>query len=235
MIDIIAFDADDTLWHNEIYYARTEAALADLLAPYNQKEAAMDALFETEVANLHLYGYGIKSFALSMIETAIRLTGGQIQGREIQNIIDLVHGMLEAPVELLDGVDRVVSELASRCTLWLVTKGDLRDQQVKLEKSGLTSAFTTIEVLREKSPAIYQHMLDRHSADPHRFLMVGNSLRSDILPVLEIGGHAIHIPYHTTWAHEQVPVPQEFLDSYVQLPSVHHLPAYLQDLCPSGS
>jgi putative hydrolase of the HAD superfamily len=235
MIEVIAFDADDTLWHNEVYYARTEAAFARLLAPYGQEEGAADALLQTERANVpNYYGYGIKGFALSMIETAIRVTAGQIQAQEIQTIIDLAKAMLDAPVELLDGVADVIPDMAGRCTLWLITKGDLRDQQIKLTRSGLAEHFAAIEIVPEKSVETYRDLLARHGVAPQKFLMVGNSLRSDILPVLELGGHAVHIPYHITWAHEQVPVAPEQEAGYVEFATIRHLPPHVQALCRSA-
>jgi len=204
MLDVIAFDADDTLWHNETLYARAQAILWMLLAPYSDEESARQALYETEMRNLRLYGYGIKGFALSMIETAIQASRGRIGAAEIAQLIDLAQEMLEAPVELLEGVAEVVPALAVACRLMLVTKGDLRDQEVKLARSGLAPHFWQVEIVREKSAEVYRTLLGKHVIAPERFLMVGNSLRSDVLPVVEIGGNAVHIPYHITWEHEHV-------------------------------
>jgi putative hydrolase of the HAD superfamily len=231
ILDIIAFDADDTLWHNETIYANAQAQLAALLGPYSDEEHTHRALHETQMRNLRLYGYGIKAFGLSMIETAIGVSNGRIASQQIEPILALVKEMLEAPVELLDGVAEVIPVLAGSCRLMLVTKGDLRDQEVKLARSGLAPYFACVEIVREKSTEIYQALLARHGIVPERFLMVGNSLRSDVLPVIALGGHAVHIPYHITWEHEAVPVPEDAAEQYVELPHIGLLPAYVKGLC----
>ena len=204
MIDVIAFDADDTLWHNEPIFHATEAQFAEMLAAYHPAEWVRDRLFATEMKNLGHFGYGIKGFILSMIETAIELTEARVTGAEVQRIIQWGHEMLHHPVELLDGVRETVESLAGRYKLMLLTKGDLFDQESKLARSGLGEFFDAVEIVSTKNAATYGAIMRRHGVPPERFLMVGNSLRSDVLPALEAGAQAVHIPYELTWAHERL-------------------------------
>lgn len=206
VIDVIAFDADDTLWQSESLYFQAQCEFRELLAPYHGDNGVVDALYETEVGNLPYYGYGIKSFALSMIETAIHMTDAKIDGRDIQRIIDLAKEMLSAPVQLLDQVEEVLAALSESYPLMVITKGDLVDQEAKVARSGLAAYFSSVEVVSDKTPDVYRAVLEKHRLKPRRFLMVGNSLRSDILPVVSLGAQAVHIPYHITWEHEKVPV-----------------------------
>lgn len=224
--DIIAFDADDTLWENEPLYNSSQARFAKLLAGYVSIERIHAQLYETEMRNLRLYGYGIKGFALSMIETAIELTDRRVSGADIQQILDLAKEQLLAPTRLLDHVADVVAELARDYRLMLLTKGDLFDQESKLARSGLGAHFTHIEVVSEKTPATYQAIFTRYAVEPARFLMVGNSLRSDILPITLLGARAVYIPFHTTWAHELVHDDHD-RDGYVELGSIAELPALI--------
>jgi putative hydrolase of the HAD superfamily len=227
VIDVIAFDGDDTLWHNETVYAQAEKRFEELLAPYGGDDEVVDALFETEMANLPTYGYGLKSFALSMIETAIRVTNGRIKGWDIQQIIDLLKEMKQTPVQLLDNVMEVIPALAKSHTLMLVTKGDLFDQETKITRSGLAPYFAYVEIVADKTPDVYRALLEKHQIDPQRCLMVGNSLRSDILPVVAVGAHAVHIPYHVTWAHEAVTLQPGETGGYVELEHIGLLPHLL--------
>jgi putative hydrolase of the HAD superfamily len=231
MIDVIAFDADDTLWHNETHYLRAQNLFRELLARYGQGEWSKQALYETEMENLHFYGYGIKGFTLSMIETAIQLTGGRVQASEVQELLDLGKEMLNAPVQLLDHVGEVIPELAARCRLMLVTKGDLLDQESKLARSGLGGYFSHVEVVPDKTVEIYRALLAKHKIPPERFLMVGNSLRSDVLPVVALGGQAVHIPFEITWAHEDVAAQSGQTGSYVELEHIRLVPQYVEKLC----
>jgi putative hydrolase of the HAD superfamily len=231
MIDIIGFDADDTLWYSETLYARAQGQFETLLSRYSQGDGVLQALYETEMRNLPLYGYGIKSFALSMIETAVRLTDGSMKGADVLAILHIAREMLEAPVELLDGVAEVIPALAGRCTLMLITKGDLQDQEIKLRRSGLASHFSLVEIVYDKSVEIYRSLLEGHGIPPERFLMVGNSLRSDVLPVVELGGHAVHIPFDITWQHEQVAMPDAMLARYSELAHIGLLPPVVERLC----
>ncbi len=200
--DIIAFDADDTLWENEINYRRTEQIFKDLLTPYHAPAWIEERLFQTEMRNMQHFGYGIKPFGLSMIETAIELTEGRVTGAEIQVILDAVKRMLTAPIELLPHVAEVIPALAAQAPLMLITKGDLLDQESKVRRSGLAGHFRHVEIVSDKTEQHYADLLARHAIAPERFLMVGNSLRSDILPVLALGGTAVYIPHPLTWAHE---------------------------------
>lgn len=225
--ELIAFDADDTLWHNESLYNMTQDRFKELLAPFHDGEIVDHQLYETEMRNLARYGYGIKSFTLSMIETAIELTEGRVGGAEIRQIIDFAHTMLAAPVRLIDGIEDVLAVLGADYRLMIITKGDLFDQETKLARSGLADYFDLVEVVSNKRPDTYAGLLAKHGVDAHRFLMVGNSLPSDILPVLEIGGHGVHIPYHITWAHEVVDEAEVPDDRCATLEDVRQLPALL--------
>lgn len=231
MIDVIAFDADDTLWQSEALYFGTQEEFRRILARYDQGAWSKEALYETEIENLRFYGYGIKSFALSMIETAIHLTEGRIQGSEIQEIIDLAKQMLKAPIQLLDHVAEVIPRLAETCSLMLITKGDLLDQESKLARSGLGGYFDHVEIVPDKTVEVYRSLLARQGIQPERFLMVGNSLRSDVLPVVALGGHAIHIPHAITWAHERVEGMSEQSDGYEELEHIGLLPQHVEKLC----
>ena len=200
----IGFDADDTLWHNESIFEKTHERYRALLAHYHDAATVDRTLYATEMRNLELYGYGVKGFTLSAIETAIQLTSGKIRADEIQQLIALGQEMLAHPVELIEGVAPTLEVLAPRHRLLLITKGDLRDQERKLAKSGLFEHFRHVEILSEKDEAAYASVLRRHGIAADRFLMVGNSIKSDILPVLNLGAAAVYVPYHLTWAAERV-------------------------------
>jgi putative hydrolase of the HAD superfamily len=230
LFDLIAFDGDDTLWHNESVYQAAQQRLVGLLAGYADGETVMAELYQTEMRNLPAYGYGIKSFALSMIETAIRLSDGGISGAEIEQIICLAREMLTSGVRLLDHVEHVVRTLAESYPLMLITKGDLRDQKAKLAESGLAEVFQYVEVVTEKDCRVYRRLLKGVGVRPERFVMVGNSLRSDVLPVVELGGQAVYVPYHVTWEHEVVAGAQAEHDGYHELDDLGQLPALLQHL-----
>ncbi len=230
VIEVIAFDADDTLWHHEILYSRAQTRFQELLAPYHHGDGVVDELYQTEIGNFRYFGYGIKGFALSMIETAIRVTDGGLNGRDVQKIIDLAKEMLQAPVRLLDHVAEVIPELSESHALMLITRGDLSEQEDKIARSGLAPHFGHIEVVSDKTPDVYRSLLAKHRIDPRRFLMVGNSLRSDILPVLSLGAHAVYIPYHVTWAHEVVTVQPGESAGYAELEHIGLLPEFIQEL-----
>ena len=203
-IKVIGFDADDTLWVNETYFREAELEFAKLMAPYETANTIDQELFKKEIENLPLYGYGIKGFILSMVEMAIELSNQTVSSTTISQIIAIGKDMLNKPVELLDGVEETLKALSKTHRLILVTKGDLLDQERKLEKSNLTSYFHHIEVLSDKQDSNYSSLLEHLDINPSAFLMVGNSLKSDILPIVRIGAKAIHVPFHTTWLHEQV-------------------------------
>jgi putative hydrolase of the HAD superfamily len=215
--DLIAFDADDTLWHNERLYAAAQVKFQNLLVQYHTIEWIDDRLYQTEMRNLEHFGYGIKAFALSMIETAVELTEGRIAGSDIQTIIDIAREMLTADVELLDHVAETLAVLAQSYPLMVITKGDLRDQEMKISRSGLSRYFRHIEIVSDKNQEGYASLLRRLAVAPERFLMVGNSLRSDILPVLAMGSSAVYIPYHLTWAHETAALPSENQPGFYQM------------------
>ncbi len=228
--EIVAFDADDTLWANERLYIEAQAQFRQLLAHYHSPEWIDARLYETEMRNLAHFGYGIKAFALSMIETAIELTEGRVAGRDVQTIIDLARGMLGAEVELLDFVAETVPQVAATHPLMLITKGDLRDQEGKIARSGLAAYFRHIEVVSDKRRDDYAAILAHYGVAPERFLMVGNSLRSDILPVLELGASAVYVPAELTWAHETAEPPAASQPRYYQLAHLGQLPGLLAQL-----
>jgi putative hydrolase of the HAD superfamily len=230
--DVIAFDADDTLWHNESLFTITQAKFKQLLAAYHSDEWIETKLNETERRNIEHFGYGIKGFTLSMIETAIELTEGRISGAEIQEIIGYARAMLEAPVELLDGVGQTISRLASDYQLMLITKGDLFDQESKIARSGLGDYFSRVEIVSEKNASVYRAIIAKHRFDPPRFLMVGNSIKSDILPVIAAGGRAVYVPYHMTWVHEQVTDYDRA--SFLEIAHIGLLPGLLEEMAAEG-
>jgi putative hydrolase of the HAD superfamily len=203
-IKVIGFDADDTLWVNETYFREAEMEIQRLLSIYETPNQIDQELFKVEIRNLPIYGYGIKAFTLSMVEVALELSNFKVPNKTIEAILNIGKNMLEKPVELLDGVEDVLKELSQNYRLILATKGDLLDQERKLEKSGLTDYFHYIEVLSEKKEANYSRLLNHLNIKPSEFLMIGNSLKSDVLPLLNIKSNAIHVPFHTTWAYEEV-------------------------------
>lgn len=203
-IKVIGFDADDTLWINEPYYREAEQQFVQLVSAYGVKGDIAESLFKTEIANLELYGYGIKAFMLSLVECAIEMTEGAVTSKSINQILNIGKGMLQRPIELLDDVKLVLGQLASRYRLIVATKGDLLDQERKMKRSSISSSFHHIEVMSDKTEPHYIQLLEHLDIAPGDFLMIGNSMKSDILPPLNLGAWAIHVPYHTTWAHEEV-------------------------------
>jgi putative hydrolase of the HAD superfamily len=203
-IKVIGFDADDTLWVNETYFRDAEVSFAKLLEQFETLNKIDQELFKMEMKNLPLYGYGVKGFILSMVEMALELSNNNVSNKTIQAILDIGKDMINKPVELLEGVETVLKTLSKNYRLILATKGDLLDQERKLEKSGITEYFHHIEVLSDKQEGNYSKLLNHLDIKPSEFLMIGNSLKSDILPLVNIKAHAIHVPFHTTWTHEQV-------------------------------
>lgn len=206
-IKVVAFDADDTLWENETYFREAEAKFGQLLGKYIDTKDLNDNLLKIEIDNLPIYGFGIKAFMLSMVEAAIKLTNRQVSNEDILQIIAIGQEMLNKPVVLLTGVEEVLQSLQGKYRLVLATKGDLLDQETKLRKSGLESYFHHIEILSDKKLGNYQRFVQHLDIKPSEFLMVGNSMKSDILPILELGGYACHVPFHTTWEYEKVQDP----------------------------
>lgn len=203
-IKIIAFDADDTLWVNEPYFQETEHKFCALLEDFLPHHTVSQELFKTEMENLSLYGYGVKGFMLCMIETISKITDNKANIELVNRTIEIGKELLNKPIELIDGVEEVLKKLNGDYRLVMATKGDLLDQERKLINSGLENHFHHIEIMSNKRKEDYQNLLKHLDCKPENFLMVGNSIKSDVLPVLELGSFAIHVPYHTTWAHEQV-------------------------------
>lgn len=202
---LLAFDADDTLWHNEPFFDEAQDRFCELFQDYTSKQELLQLILQHQVKNLPLYGFGIKAFILSMMESALELTHQQLSGTATASIIQIGKDLLQQPVELLPEVEAVLQQLkAADYRLVVATKGDLKDQHRKLHDSGLGHYFHHIEVMSDKTVLDYQKMLGRLDIDAAHFVMIGNSLKSDVLPVLELGGTAFHIPYHTTWAYEKI-------------------------------
>lgn len=228
LYDVIALDADDTLWDNEYLYSEAKKKFIHLLSECQQADECERRLDEIEMGNVRYYGYGIKSFILSMIEAALELSQGSVAIEKIGAILGFAREMLSAEVRLIDGVGETLASLTQSHSLMLITKGDPAEQMRKIEDSGLGVYFRWVEVVADKSPVVYRGILERYGIQAERFLMVGNSLRSDILPVLEIGGHAVLVPYANTWTHEMNV--GEIAYEYVTLPDLRQLPGYVQGL-----
>ena len=228
MFDVIGFDADDTLWHNESIFTITQEKFREILHSYNT-ELVNQTLSSTQIKNLKLFGYGIKGFILSMVETSIELTNGEIKGNEIQKIIDFGREMLANPIELLPHVQEVIEDLSRKYRLLLITKGDLIDQETKIARSGLAEYFTGVEIVSDKNTETYEKILSRHEIIASRFIMIGNSMRSDIVPIVQIGGQAVHIPYYSTWDHEQK---HPYIDpkNFKQLKHIGLLPELIEEM-----
>ena len=229
-LPVIAFDADDTLWPNEPYFREAEKEMMKLLQPYYKGDDLMQHIYQQEIKNLHIFGYGAKGFTLSMIESAIELSEGRVGSSEIQEIIDLGKQIMTYPIELLDGVEDTLTTLREH-RLVLITKGDLFDQESKIARSGLASHFDAVEIVSEKDDETYSKLLERHKIKPENFWMVGNSLKSDILPIARIGGTAVHVPYESTWVHEQVETDASTRETYHELNSIRELPALIAKVC----
>ncbi len=224
-IEVVAFDADDTLWVNEPFFRESERRFCSLVAPWAAADEAVERLYGREVANMSLYGYGVKACVLSMVETALELGGETLPAEVVRGIVALGRDQLQRPVELLPGVRETLRRLQGRYRLAVVTKGDLLDQRRKLRLSGLAPCFDAVEVMADKDEASYGEVMRRLGVAPGAFLMVGNSLRSDVLPVLALGGRAVHIPFEETWRHEEV-APEEC--------ALHDIPALgtISELAP---
>lgn len=229
MIELVAFDADDTLWHTEDMFLDTQNQLAEILSHYCDPKTVHDKMHATEKANIGLFGYGIKGFTLSMIETAIGLSGGKVEASDIHKIVQMGKRMLDSPMRLMDDVEKVLLELKDHYTLAIITKGDLLDQTNKIEKSGLSHHFKYLEVVSEKDNDTYQNLFDSWSLPTERVMMVGNSLPSDVLPVIDIGGYATHIPYESTAIHERT----DKVGSghrFTHMDKISDLPAHLEQI-----
>lgn len=236
-IQVVAFDGDDTLWHSESHFVDAHQRFCALLAPYVEDRVLVDErVVTTEARNLAIYGYGAKAFTLSLIETALDLTGDGLTGREVRDILELGKGLLDHPIELLDGVAEVVAELAATGRrLIVVTKGDLFHQEAKVAGSGLADRFDRVEIVSEKDVDTYRRVIEAVEVDPTQFLMIGNSVRSDVLPVVELGAHAAHLPYVYTWELEHVPDADAARQGFHELSSIRELPALVERLSTDGA
>ncbi|WKD86917.1 Pyrimidine 5'-nucleotidase YjjG [Polaribacter huanghezhanensis] len=226
-IKVIAFDADDTLWVNETYFREAEQQFAKLLAAYETENKIDQELFKTEIKNLSIYGYGVKGFMLSMVESALEISNYKISQQKIAQVLQIGKEMLEKPIELLDGVEGVLKSLYGKYKLIVATKGDLLDQERKLEKSGLLKYFHHIEVMTDKKEADYQKLISHLDIKSKQLLMIGNSLKSDILPLVNIGASAIHVPFHTTWAHEEVSTKEQSITDYKTVKKLSEIRTFL--------
>jgi putative hydrolase of the HAD superfamily len=225
-LKVLAFDADDTLWVNEPYFREAEDKFCSLLEDYLPHHSVAKELFKTEMQNLALYGYGVKGFMLSMVETALRVSDKTVSIEIIEKAIQYGKDLLEKPIELLDSIEEVLHLLKKKYRLVVATKGDLLDQERKLKKSGLAHYFHHIEIMSDKQEADYLKLIKHLDVQPDEFLMIGNSLKSDIMPVLAVGGHAVHIPYHITWAHEKVEQPIEH-ENFRQITTIKEILPFL--------
>lgn len=201
-IKVVAFDADDTLWENETFFREAEVNFCELMKDFGSQEFVTRELLKTELANITWYGYGIKGFSLSLVETALRISNNKVNAYTIAQILQIAKTMLEKPVNTLKGVEETLIQLKQRYRLVLATKGDPVDQWRKLKKSGLEIFFEQVEIMTEKKEADYSNLIRKLGITPSEFLMIGNTIKSDVLPLLKIGANAIHIPFHTTWIHE---------------------------------
>ena len=201
-IALVGFDADDTLWKSEDYYRDAQAQFERIVGGYVDLADVGDRLYAVEKRNLALFGYGVKGMVLSMVEAAVEITDARISASDLHRIVGLGKTLLQHPVDVLDGVREAVQAIASDFPVVLITKGDLFHQEAKVRQSGLAELFRRIEIVSEKDPATYARLFEEFAVAPRQFLMVGNSLRSDIAPVLQLGGWGVHIPYHVTWVHE---------------------------------
>jgi len=231
LIEVIALDGDDTLWHSEHLFVDTQDRFRDLVRPYVElDDAGLDAqLLEVERRNLPLFGYGVKAFTLSLVETAIEVTDGRIPGADLQAVLDLGKVLIDHPVDLLDGVRDAVDVLTDTHRVMVITKGDLLHQETKVARSGLAELFWRVEIVSEKDEATYSRIFERHAIEPSTFVMVGNSVRSDVLPVLALGGRAVHVPYSVTWALEHAE-PDPDVHDFPVLGSLADLPACIESM-----
>ena len=223
ILKVIAFDADDTLWVSETHFHNMEKNFIKLMSPYMKPEDVHDKLFKIEMQNIDIFGYGAKGFTLSMIEAAVKISNGKIQNSEILDIINMCKSLLTFPIEILPGVKKVLEALKTDYKLIVTTKGDLLDQEKKLERSKLASYFHHIEIVSEKHEENYIKLIKHLNIDPNEFLMIGNSLKSDILPVLNVGGNAVHVPFHITWEHEKVNDYQFKNKNYIKLDNIEDI------------
>ena len=230
----IAFDADDTLWHNEPIFNLTQSKVAELLSEWATEQDLGPLVNDIERRNLALFGYGAKGFTLSLIETALEVSKGRVSAEVIGTILDAGKAMMEHPIDLLPGVRETLKEMSKEHPLMLITKGDLFDQESKIARSGLADYFSTIEIVSEKDPKAYRDLLDRYDIAAERFVMIGNSVKSDILPVVSIGGNAIHIPYDNTWELDHVEHRGAESEGFFEVAEISEVPDALQRIASLG-
>lgn len=229
-VRVVGFDGDDTLWHSETRFTITQDEFRELVHRHVPDVDVDTRLAEVERQNLSIYGYGVKSFTLSMLETAIELTAARIPASDLEVILGWGKRLLMEPIELLDGVEATLDDLAGRYEMLVITKGDLFNQESKLARSGLIDHFSAVEIVSEKDVETYRGVFKRRGIDPRDFVMVGNSLRSDVLPVVTLGARAVHIPYEVTWQHEHVPEEHLPGEGWLRIESIRDLPRVLEDL-----
>ncbi len=222
-IRVIAFDADDTLWENENFFRDAEYEFCQIMAEFVPVNETVETLYRIEMQNMELYGYGIKAFMLSLIETSLVITEKKVRPEQVEAIIETGKRLLQKDVILLDGVEDLLKKLYGKFRLVVASKGDLLDQERKLKKSGLLKYFHHIEIMTNKGEKNYRELLEHLDVRPQRFMMVGNSLRSDILPVIRLGGFAVHVPYYTTWEHEQMDPAEIKSDRFFELKLIHEV------------
>jgi putative hydrolase of the HAD superfamily len=229
-IDVIAFDADDTLWINEPRFQEAGKKLRQVLAPYASEDAVSEYLHQVEIRNLGVYGYGVKGFLVSMLEAAVEISHEQVKGHEIAEILRVGRQMLEEPIRLFDHVEETLDILSKQRKLMIITKGDLVEQEARIARSGLAKYFDYVEIVSEKTEDTYRQILEKYTILPWRFMMIGNSLRSDILPVVALGSQAIYIHYEGTWAYENVLPEGLRTDAFEQLDHIGLVPEYIKKL-----
>jgi putative hydrolase of the HAD superfamily len=229
-VRVVGFDGDDTLWHSETRFTLTQGEFRDLVHRHVPDADVDTRLAEVEMQNLSIYGYGVKSFTLSMLESAIELTQGRIPTSDLDVILGWGKRMLMEPTELLEDVEQTLKQITARYDVLLITKGDIFDQESKLARSGLGDLFLGVEIVSEKNVESYRAIFRRRGIAPEEFVMVGNSLRSDVVPVVTLGGHAVHIPYEVTWHHEHVPDDQLPRRGWMRIAAIGELPAALEAL-----
>lgn len=230
MIKTIAFDGDDTLWEHENFFTEVKDRFKDIILYYTDQTGVRDKITHAQVSNLNIFGYGVKGFTISMVETAIEVTDGKISAEHIQELINLGKTLLQHPIVLLKNVSQTIKTLYKQndYKLFVITKGELFAQESKLERSGLLPYMDVIEIVSEKDVKTYDALLKKHQITPSEFLMIGNSIKSDILPVLELGSQAIHIPFHTTWVHEHVELAATDTERFLMLETMADLLPILQ-------
>lgn len=229
-ITMLGFDADDTLWHTELHYLQVQDAVVQLLSSWQQAETIQELINQVNIDNLPQYGYGIKPFILSLIEAAIRISGGEVRADQLEQILSMGKRMISAELVLRPQVEETLQTLSAAYPMMLITKGDLLDQTTKLKRSGLGDYFSIVEVVTEKSAQVYECIFNKHHINPANFLMVGNTIRSDILPILDLGGSAVYIPADSTWEHETVPNFNRAQNGFYELEHMGQLPVLIAQL-----